>query len=322
MSGILVVAEHRQGVMRETTLECVGAAQKLAQAGGLEYEVALLSKEGRALSQPLMGKVAGLRYIEHAAHENYSPEPYLDELCALAAQDAPSFIIMGHTSQGMDLAPALAARLSAPVVTDCVSLALEGDALTCQRRVYGGKIVEDLGLKPASTVVITIQPGAFEQPEGGADTKETDHASCLEQPERLRRFVEYLAAAVEDVDIAAADILVSVGRGIGDEENIALAQELADAIGATLSCSRPVADAGWLPKSRQVGTSGKTVRPKLYIALGISGAFQHQAGMKGAETILAVNKDPKAPIFQVAHYGIVDDLFKVVPVLTERLKSL
>lgn len=322
MSGIIVVAEHRQGVLREISLECAGAAQELSQQNGLDYEVALLSKEGRVLSQPLMGLAASLRYIDHAAHENYSPEPYLEDVCALAGQEAPRFIIMGHTSQGMDLAPALAARLSAPLVTDCVGLTLEGDSLTCQRRVYGGKIVENLGLKPAPTVVLTLQPGAFDQPSASVDTQEIDHASSLNQPEHLRRFVEYLAAAVEDVDIAAADILVSVGRGIGDQENVALAQELADAMGATLSCSRPVADAGWLPKSRQVGTSGKTVRPKLYIALGISGAFQHQAGMKGSETILAVNKDPKAPIFQVANYGIVDDLFKVVPVLTERLKSL
>jgi electron transfer flavoprotein alpha subunit len=231
---------------------------------------------------------------------------------------------MAHTSQGMDLAPALAGRLNAPLVTDCTAIRGSVETIELDRVCYGGKLIESLALRPAPTTVLTLQAGAFSDlvpKAGSAQTKEQ-----LVEPGRLtlrheRTFLEYVAGAVGDVDITAADILVSVGRGIGSPDNIPLAQALADAIGGTLSCSRPVADAGWLPQSRQVGTSGKTVRPKLYIALGISGAFQHVTGMKGSDTIIAVNKDPRAPIFQVATYGIVQDVLQVLPALTERLKG-
>jgi electron transfer flavoprotein alpha subunit len=174
-------------------------------------------------------------------------------------------------------------------------------------------------MKPSDRYLITLRPGSIPaEPDSG----KSGEIEELPIPDwsglKGRRFLEYLEAALEDVDIAAADILVSIGRGIGKPENIPIAQDFADAIGATLACSRPVADKEWLPKSRQVGTSGKTVRPKIYLALGISGAFQHQAGMKNSGTIIAVNKDPKAPIFNVAHYGIVADLFQVLPVLQEK----
>ena len=189
------------------------------------------------------------------------------------------------------------------------------------RPVYGGKVVERLTLKEAPTTILTLQGGAFEPPaQGACETQVREVGLEGVQPLRRRLFLERFKAAVEDVDITAADILVSVGRGIGSPENIPLAQALADRLGATLSCSRPVADAGWLPKSRQVGTSGQTVRPKIYLALGISGAFQHVAGMSGAETIIAVNKDPRAPIFQAAHLGLAEDLFQVLPKLTEILE--
>ncbi|MBU4576848.1 MAG: electron transfer flavoprotein subunit alpha/FixB family protein, partial [Desulfarculus sp.] len=224
-----------------------------------------------------------------------------------------------HSSQGMDLAPALAGRLGLPLVTDCTGLSWNDGALSVQRAVYGGKAMQELALKPAATVVATLQAGAYQAAPAGAAETASESVTLTElAPRHARRFLEYLAGVVEDVDIAEADILVSVGRGIGGPDNIPQAQALADALGATLSCSRPVADAGWLPKSRQVGTSGKTVRPKIYLALGISGAFQHQAGMKNSGTIIAVNSDPRAPIFQVAHYGIVADLFEVLPKLSER----
>jgi len=206
------------------------------------------------------------------------------------------------------------------VVTDCLDIGWQDNALTALRQIYGGKVDQRLLLKPKDQYIVTLRPGTF-----AAESKATGEAKVesISPPSweklRGRRFLEYLSLEQEDVDIAEADILVSVGRGIGKPENIPLVEAFAEKIGATLSCSRPVADKGWLPKSRQVGTSGKTVRPKLYIALGISGAFQHQAGMKNSGTIIAVNKDPKAPIFKVAHYGIVADLFQVLPVLTEKL---
>jgi electron transfer flavoprotein alpha subunit len=206
-----------------------------------------------------------------------------------------------------------------PIATDCVSLVVEDGQLRVARRPYGGKVVEELSLRPAPTAILTLQGGAFPAAAPGAGaTRSTTTPSRL-PARQLRRLLGHVAAAIADVDITAADILVSVGRGIGSRENIALAERLASAIGAVVSCSRPVADAGWLPQSRQVGTSGRTVRPKLYIALGVSGAFQHVAGMKGSETIIAVNKDPRAPIFQVAHYGIVEDVLDVLPALTAEL---
>lgn len=318
MSPILVIAEHRGGELREITLEAVGAALQL----GPEVVTAVLSDDPEALSEPLAGRTPDLWLVAHPDLAVFNPEPYLPALEELIAgmSPRPSLIVMGHTSQGMDLAPALAGRLGLPLVTDCTALGIEDGRLKVTRQVYSGKAFQELTLKPAETVVCTVQPGAFAAaPAGNVETRSRERAPSDPRPRHARRFIEYLAAAAEDVDIADADILVSVGRGIGSADNIAAAQALADKLGATLSCSRPVADAGWLSKSRQVGTSGKTVRPKIYIALGISGAFQHQAGMKGSGTIIAVNKDPRAPIFQVAHYGVVADLFEVLPKLTSLL---
>ena len=321
MSAILVVAEHRDGELREATLEAVGAALQLAQAVGASVATAVLAADPEPLAAPLLGRSPTVRLLAHPELANYDPDGYIAALSDVIESLKPLAILMGHTSQGMDLAPALAGRLGLPMVSDCVALELSDGNLQVQRQSYGGKITETLSLRSAPMTVLTLQGGAFAVPDAGADTESSTVALTELSRRHRRRFLEHVVAAVEDVDIAAADILVSVGRGIGKEENIALAQELADAIGATVSCSRPVADSGWLPQSRQVGTSGKTVRPKLYIALGISGAFQHLAGMKGSDTIIAVNKDPKAPIFQVATYGIVEDVLEVLPQLTQQLRG-
>ncbi len=320
MSGVLVIAEHRQGELREATLEALGAALELAPQTGRQVVTAVLADDPQALAGPLMGRTHGLRLMAHPDLTAFNPEMYLPVLEDAIAAAEPGLILMPHSSQGMDLAPALAGRLGLPLVTDCIGLTYQDGALTAQRQVYGGKVSETLVLKPASMYVCTLQGGAFEAPETSAVDTAGEEITLTElSPAHARRFVEYVAGALEDVDIAAADILVSVGRGIGGPENVPLAEELADALGATVSCSRPVADVGWLPKSRQVGTSGKTVRPKVYLALGISGAFQHQAGMKNSGTIIAVNKDPRAPIFAVAHYGLVADLFEVLPKLKDKL---
>ena len=219
----------------------------------------------------------------------------------------------------MDLAPLHAEALGLPLVTDCTALSLEGGALRAVRQVYGGKVVEDLLLRAAPHVVATLRPGGKAEPTPGAGD-----VVALPVPNpraRRRRLLRHVEAELADLDIADAEFLVSVGRGVGKPERIEAIQAFADAIGATLSCSRPVADKGWLPKSRQVGTSGRTVRPRVYLALGISGAYQHVAGMRQADTIIAVNTDPDAPIFDVAHYGIVEDLFRVLPVLQARLTA-
>jgi electron transfer flavoprotein alpha subunit len=319
MDEILVLAEHRNGELRDITFESLTAANALGAAHGLAVTGLLLAHEASSLAGRLQGACDTVLFMEDPELAQYSAEHYLAVLEMLLRERKPVLTMIGHTAEGMDLAPALSTRLSLPLVTDCVEVSLEGGELAVLRQIYGGKINARLVLKPAESYLLTPRPGTFdsEAHQGKAASVETIAAPSWTGL-KGRRFLGYAEAVLEDVDIAAADILVSVGRGIGKAENIAFAQEFADAIGATVSCSRPVADEEWLPKSRQVGTSGKTVRPKIYIALGISGAYQHQAGMKNADTIIAVNKDPMAPIFNVAHYGIVDDLFKVLPALTEK----
>ena len=318
MEEILVLAEHRKGMLRDITFEMLNFANALASQNRMKVSVLLLGEDNAAMAERLENFCDNLLLLDFPEVANYSPDPYLQVLEKVVQERKSSLILMGHTAAGMDLAPPLAARLGLPLVSDCLDVSLRNEHLEVLRQIYGGKINAKLRLKPFDQYLCTLRPGCFSASvnrEGSADKVmvEPPHWS-----EFRRRFVEYVEAELADVDITAADILVSVGRGIGKPENISLVEEFADAIGATLSCSRPVADKGWLPKSRQVGTSGKTVRPKVYIALGISGAFQHQAGMKNAETIIAVNKDVKAPIFNVAHYGIVGDLFQVIPVLKEK----
>lgn len=315
MSCVLVIAEHRQGSLRPCTLEALGAAR------GLQADVvtALLADAPGQLPAALQRRTPRLRLVAHPLLADYDPETYLPPLAELIAELAPRLILLPHTSQGMDLAPALAGRARLPLVTDCTALADDGAALRVQRRICAGKVIEELSLKPAPAIVATVQVGAFGAAADDIETATEERTPETIAPRHACRILGTLAATTEDVDIAAAEVLVSVGRGIGSKENVALAEQLAAALGATLSCSRPVADAGWLPKSRQVGTSGKTVRPKIYLALGISGAFQHLAGMKDAGTIIAVNRDPAAPIFQAAHYGVVADVLEVLPQLLKEL---
>ena len=323
MGEILVLVEHRKGEIRDVSVEILGLANTLSKRHGLDITALLLGEHISSFKDTILELCDTLLLLKDPAMDNYDAEPYLKVLADVLGERQPVLTLMGHTSIGMDLAPPLAARTGIPLVTDCLELDLEGDCLRAERQVYGGKVNAHLRLKPSSQYLATIRPGSFT-----SDAVKRKKAEIVELPppgswdnQRKRRFLSYLEPEVEDVDIADADILVSIGRGIGKPENIPIAEAFAEAIGATLSCSRPVADKGWLPKSRQVGTSGKTVRPKVYIALGISGAFQHQAGMKNSGTIIAVNRDPKAPIFNVAHYGIVADMFQVLPMLTEKFKS-
>ena len=237
----------------------------------------------------------------------------------MISKNKPLLTLIGHTSAGMDLAPLAASSLSIPLVTDCVEAGFEDGTLWILREIYGGKINARLEMKPSDQYMITVRSGSFSAETDQGKSCVTENISPPDWTDiRKRQFLGYFEADIEDVDIAAADILVSIGRGIGKPENIPIAQDFADSIGATLSCSRPVADEGWLPKSRQVGTSGKTVKPKIYLALGISGAYQHQVGIKNSDTIIAVNTDPRAPIFNIAHYGIVEDMLQVLPLLKDK----
>ncbi|MCK4788217.1 MAG: electron transfer flavoprotein subunit alpha/FixB family protein [Desulfobacteraceae bacterium] len=319
MKEILVLAEHRRGELRDITFEMLSMANRLAGENDMTVTALFLGHEASDLSDGLKGACDSIVIMDDPELANCNADPYLVAMELILKERKPLLTLIGHTAAGMDLAPALATRLSLPLATDCLEVNLVEGRLEVIRQIYGGKINAYLTMKPFDQYLISIRPGsaAAEAEQGKSGATETVPVPSWEDL-KGRRFLDYLEAELEDIDIAAADILVSIGRGIGKPENIPVAQEFADAIGATLACSRPVADKEWLPKSRQVGTSGKTVNPKIYIALGISGAFQHQAGMKNANTIIAVNKDARAPIFNVAHYGIVDDLFKVLPLLKEK----
>jgi len=320
MTGeILVLAEQRGGELRDVTFEMLTLANGLGKEHGLTVTALFLGNGASDLAHKLTRACDTVLVMEDPELANYDADHYLTALDQLIKDRRPFLTIVGNTSMGMDIVPALAARLSLPLVTDCVGVSVVEGRLEVLRQIYGGKINAKLTMKPSDRYLISLRTGSFdaEAEQGKSGSMETVPAPSWANL-RGRKFLTYLEAVLEDVDIGSADILVSIGRGIGKPENIPLAQEFADSIGATLSCSRPVADEQWLPKSRQVGTSGKTVRPRLYIALGISGAYQHQAGMKNSDTIIAVNTDPKAPIFNIAHYGIVADMLEVMPKLTEK----
>lgn len=321
MEEILVIAEHRQGAFRDITFEQIGFAQRIGALKNLFVTAVVLGMNAAGAGR-LEGVCDSILYSNETRFADYNAPDYLVALSALIRSRRPRLIVMGHTAQGMDLAPALALRTGIPLVTDCLEFEWTEKRVLVRRQLYAGKMDARLTLKPADTYMVSLRPGVF---EGGSQTRKKTVLEAMpiafEDKPPARRFVEYMAFEIEDIDISDAEILVSIGRGIGKPENIPLAEAFAEAIGGTLSCSRPVADNRWLPKTRQVGTSGKTVRPKIYIALGISGAFQHQAGMKQADTIIAVNTDPSAPIFSVAHYGIVADMLEVLPVLTKKFTS-
>ena len=317
MNEVLVLAEHRQGVLREITLEMVGMAKSPAVGGRVSV---LLLGQGVAKLALGLGAADRVLLAEGDGLASYDGEMYLRVAEEVIRERKPRLVLLGHTATGMDLAPALATRLGLPLVTDCLKVELN-ERLLAERRVYGGKVVELLEMKPATAYVATIRPGSHPPAEfgRGGEIQKVELADSREL--RARRFVRLVEAELADIDIADAEFLVSVGRGVGKPENMETIKAFAEAIGATLSCSRPVADKGWLPKSRQVGTSGKVVRPRVYLALGISGAYQHAAGMRGSETIIAVNTDPAAPIFDVAHYGLVADMFGVLPALQKALQA-
>jgi electron transfer flavoprotein alpha subunit len=261
--------------------------------------------------------------VEDKQLEHYNAVSYQLVLSNLIEERSPRVMFLGHTSYGIDLAPRLSAALKLPLISDCIEVEVREGRIEAVRRMYADKVNARVSFRGRENGLITIRPGSFPaEVEAGGGGEVILVPSVLTAEVKARKLLEFVEAAVGEVDITRADILVSVGRGIGDVENIPLAEALAEALGATVSCSRPIVDKKWLPKERQVGTSGKTVKPKVYLALGISGAFQHVAGMKNSGTIIAINKDPKAPIFNIAHYGIVDDVLKILPILTEKARTL
>jgi electron transfer flavoprotein alpha subunit len=319
-SMIFVLAEHRRGELRDVTFEMLGKGRELAAATGASLVAVLLGHNVDGFATELAKHANQVLVVEDKWLEHFNSEAYQQVLAHLIAERKPSLVLIGHSAYGMDLAPSLATQLDLPLVTDCTELEFEDGQLVAVREMYGGKVSARIAFGQADTYMATAQQAAFPFEKGeplGGEIIAVD--SPLTEEIEYRRFLEYVEAAVGDVDITQADVVVAAGRGIKEEDNMALVEKLAESLGGVVAGSRPVVDAGWLPPDRQVGQSGKTVKPKLFVAVGISGASQHVAGMKASDIIVAINKDPDAPIFKVAHYGIVDDLFKVVPALTAQL---
>ena len=324
MTEIFVLAEHRQGQIRDITFEMLTKAREIAEKTGSELTAVILAKNAKELAKLLTEYAKNVIAVEDAKVENFNSEAYRKILVTLIAQRKPKLVLMGHTSQGIDLAPRLATELNLPLATDLIDFAFESDTFTVTRQVYGGKVNAKATARKAETYLATIRQATFQpkKPEPPTNGQITETPSPLTEEITEKRFLQYVLPPPGGVDITAAEKLVGIGRGIKDVANMPQVEELAKTFGAVLSCSRPIVDKGWLPTDRQVGTSGKTVKPKLYLALGISGAFQHILGMKSSDLIIAVNKDPKAPIFSFADYGIVEDLFKIVPPLKNKINEL
>ena len=312
MSDVLAVAEHRRGELRAVSYEVITAGRQVADALGGELHLAVIAGDVDRFAETL--DRPGVDVIHAVANgEEFDHNVYQSALKTLFDRTEATAVVMPNSVNGLDYAPAFAEHADLPLVTDAVDVAYD-DGPTVTREMYGSKVETTVDVA-GDRFAITIRGGEWPAAEGVGDARiETVEIDPPESGARVQGFEE---VAGGNVDIADADVLVAVGRGIGEEENLAVVEALADAIDATLSASRPVVDNGWLPENRQVGQSGKVVTPDVYIAIGISGAIQHVAGMKGSDTIVAINTDPNAPIFDIADYGIVGDLFDVIPALID-----
>lgn len=323
MREIFVLTEHRRGQIRDVTFEMLTKGRELAEETNTELTAVLLGKDVKEYAKTLSEYANRVLVVEDAKLENFNSEAYQKVLANLINERKPLLTMMGHTSYGVELAPSLATALNLPLATDCIDLTFENETFFVTRQMYGGKVNVRAVVRKSESYIATVRPATFQpQKPESMNGEITEIASPLTEEITEKRFIEYVLPPPGGVDITAADVLVGIGRGIKDEKNLPMMEELAKALGGVLACSRPIIDKGWLPSDRQVGTSGKTVKPKLYIAVGISGAFQHVLGMKNSDLIIAINKDPNAPIFSFADYGVVDDLFKIVPQLKEKIYEL
>jgi electron transfer flavoprotein alpha subunit len=310
---VLVVTEHRRGELRDVSLEILTTGRELADATGGQLHAAVISGAVEEYAERVNREGVDVIHTVDNGDE-FNHDVYAGAVSALHEEVAPQYLLVPNSVNGLDYAPAVANRLDLPLVSDATAVE-GGETLVATREMYGSKVETTVEVD-ADQVVVTTRAGEWPPAEG---VGEAEVRPFEYEPETQRsRVTGFQEVAGGDVDIADAEFLVSIGRGIEEEENLDIIEDLVEATGATLSASRPVVDNGWLPKNRQVGQSGKQVTPDVYLAIGISGAVQHVAGMKGAETIIAINTDPNAPIFDIADYGIVGDLFDVVPALTEQ----
>jgi len=315
-NDIFVVTEHMDGKVSDVSFEMVGKAKELASGLGGQVVAVMLGSSAFDLAGSFSS--ASTVYIDDPTLASFNPEACGKVVEALVKEKSPRLVMFGWTATGMDMAAWLSARLGIPFVANARSLSVEDGNLVVNSQIYGGKMMAEVSLE-GEMAIVAVAAGSFPAEAGQGSTAAEQIASPVALDGLKIRFLEAVKPESTDVDITAQDKLVSVGRGIGGKENIELAEELAEALGATVSSSRPVVDAGWLPRTRQVGKSGQKVKPKLYLMLGISGAPEHLEGMSGAELIIAVNTDKNAPIFNVAHYGTTADLFDVAEEMLELL---
>ena len=321
--SVLAILEQRSGQWNRMSFETLAAAQQLAKQLGVTASAAVIGHGVETLAHELASKQLDKVYaVEHELLQDYTPDAYCAALAQVIDRFHPAVLLFPHTYQVRDFLPKLATGRRRVAVSDVVAHRVDGGSVILVRQLFQGKVNADVRLTGDSPHFASLQAGAYraDQVAEGTSTVEVFHPSIA--PEQIRTTPrELFRESQRAVDLGSAEIIVSVGRGIKEAENIALVQQLADALGGELAASRPICDSGWLPMERQVGSSGQTVAPKLYLAVGISGAIQHLVGMKGSRTIVAINKDAEAPIFEVADYGIVGDLFQVVPELIAEVKK-
>jgi electron transfer flavoprotein alpha subunit len=321
---ILVIAEQRNGTLNRATWETVAAAQQLGDAASLPLTVLVPGgQSGRAAADIAAAQVNEVVTLDHPALEPYTPDGFTSVLQGAIAALSPRCVLLPHTYQTRDFAPKLAARLDRALITDVTAIK-SGSETAFVRPMFQGKLTADVVPQGPPPHFITIQIGAYRADRatrGSAPAPVRSLEVAIDPPAVREKPEAPFQQAKQAVDLSQAERIVSVGRGIKEQANIAVAEQLAAALGAEIAASRPICDAGWLPMERQVGSSGQTVAPKLYLALGISGAIQHLVGMKGSSTVVAINKDPDAPIFEIADYGIVGDLFEIVPAIIEAVKT-
>ena len=322
-NGILVFIEHRDGVVSKTSIEAIAAAQSLGSQLHQQVSAVILGSDSDAMAQQLaVYDLAKVISASNTKLASYTPDGYTDGMEKVVRQLDPQLVIMSHTYLVRDFGPKVAARFGKSLISDCIRAVVTDGSITFTRRIFLGKLDADVVSDGAAPVFATFQSGAYRPDQAVKGSGAPVEKQEVEVGEIRMTSEAPFQEVKQAVDLSKAEIIVAIGRGIKSKENIALAEKLAEALGGDIAASRPICDAEWLPIDRQIGSSGQTVAPKLYIALGISGAIQHLVGMKNAGTIVAINKDPEAPIFDIADYGIVGDLFEAVPVLTEEIKKI
>jgi electron transfer flavoprotein alpha subunit len=322
-NGILVFIEHKAGTLNKTSLEAIAAGQKLGGETGQSITAVVLGSGNQALARDIAGyDLAKVVYVDDPKLADYTPDAYAAAMESVVRATDPQYVVLSHTYLVRDFGPKLAARFAKGMISDCVRMNIESGKATFTRRIFLGKLDADVVSDAEAPLFVTFQSGAF-RPDQAQKGRGAPIEEMPVEVGEVRMIPEAPFQEVKQaVDLSKADVIVAVGRGIKSKDNIALAEKLAEVLGGDLAASRPICDAEWLPIDRQIGSSGQTVAPKLYIAVGISGAIQHLVGMKNSQTIVAINKDPEAPIFDIADYGIVGDLFEVLPVLTEEIRKL